>query len=178
MDRFSQTIISRSILLKLRSFFSQFLNGLCIIDRLAIKNNRIFPNSAIKTQYNINRARPIHIFEVYTDQKEAEKYYITLSMRLCEVWNRIKSTLNTAISTVPLKSSFKFDHDVKSSHCLSQGQLTARLTDGEQQHDKTQIVAVLDQIKIVLDLRKQKTFLYPVHLQQSTLLKRVGCNLY
>lgn len=113
MDRFSQTIISRSILLKLRSFFSQFLNGLCIIDRLAIKNNRIFPNSAIKTQYNINRARPIHIFGVYTDQKEVEKYYITLSMRLCEVWNRSKSTLNTAISTVPLKSSFKFDHDVK-----------------------------------------------------------------
>lgn len=177
MDRFSQTIISRSILLKLRSFFSQFLNGLCIIDRLAIKNNRIFPNSAIKTQYNINRARPI-LYTIYTDQKEVEKYYITLSMRLCEVWNRSKSTLNTAISTVPLKSSFKFDHDVKSSHCLSQGQLTARLTDGEQQHDKTQIVAVLDQIKIVLHLRKQNTFLYPVHLQQSTLLKRVGCNLY
>lgn len=99
-------------------------------------------------------------------------------MRLCEVWNRSKSTLDTAISTISLKSSFKFDHDVKSSHCLPQGQRSARLTDGEQQHDKTQIVAVLDQIKIVLDLRKQNTFLYPVHLQKSTLLKLVGCNFY
>lgn len=40
-------------------------------------------------------------------------------MRLCEVWKQF---------------------DVKLSHCLPQGQPTARLTDGDQQQEKTQIV--------------------------------------